>query len=146
MTEPCDFREFGIVRGLLLSPEACDWFRAMGIGWEIFLDQRCQVLAAWALGGCKGTPPKVEAALTKQAEASWSIAGWLVPEVDDFKPEWAMRDVQRYSRELASRWMPAYMHEQAEYITRTGPSGIDTITHAASHHRKVLDFIAGEAA
>lgn len=148
-TEPCDPREYAIIRGLLLSPEACEWFRAMGIGWEIFTDKRCQVLAAWAMGGCKGTPPKVDAALNQEAEGSWSIAGWMVPDLDDeaggFKPEWAMRDVQRFTRDLAARWVPQYLRDQAEYVER-GHNAVEQIAHAGSHHRKVLDFLIGEAA
>lgn len=142
-TEPCDFRELAIIRGLCLNPDACAWFVGMGIGWEIFQHKPCQAIAAWALGGCVGVPPKIQGAFATCKDGSWSLAGWLAPEVADFKPEWGMRDVKKYSRELAQRWLPMYLRDQAEYVERSERVN-GSLVDMASHHRKVLNFIAGE--
>jgi hypothetical protein len=73
--EPCDPDELRILKGLLSSKAACVWFESMGIGWTIFTDKRCRVLATWALGhDCQERPPLVLEALKHDDGA---MAEWL---------------------------------------------------------------------
>ena len=76
--EPCDPRELRVLRGLLSSRAACRWFEDMGIGWQIFKDRRCRVLATWALQhDCSGRPPLVDEVLKQGGTNERTMGEWL---------------------------------------------------------------------
>lgn len=90
-----------------------------------------------------------DAVVAVRGEAFWVDLGPTVakqaqdmPSVE-WKPEWGLRDVQRYSRELAGRWLPRYLTDLAAYV-KAQDGNADRVAKSNGHHRRVLAFIAGE--
>lgn len=126
--EPLPTREYGILRGLLLSRPACRWIQDMGIDFErLFGDRRARCLAVWAVSRDAGGAPAdgpVHKAMTHAQPGHYSIAEWLACDLDpqggDFKPDWGDADVQGFCRDLAPQWLGATLRDAATAAVAEG--------------------------
>lgn len=138
-----DYRELAILRGLLLSPPACDWFTGMGVNLDVFIDPNYRLVAAWALEGCRGSPPAVKIALRESSGGLLTIQEYLSESLTTIRPEWGDRDVVRFTRELAGRWLPRYLEELGKYVKANDGSD-HAVQKCTSKYRACMDWLAGE--
>lgn len=141
LTEPLPPQEFGIIRGLIVSPAACRWVEDMGIPITVLRDRRARALAQWAMTrNCEGAPQPVEDALRKADPGAASILDWIRGDLGaDFKPEWGTRDVLRYCRELYPRWFPGLLRDMAAQVEQSDVNAQGALEHLG----RVVEFLTG---
>lgn len=91
----------------------------------------------WLLKRGAGDPGRMPESVYAAMEWKSGLVDYITS--TEMKPEWCMRDIHRVVKARALKWLPAFLHETADYLVK--PSAQDNAGRTIEHVARVFLFL-----